>query len=129
MALIALSCSSSDDTTPDAVVGKWFIYRAEYSGGAIYNYQINGQCGAESLQMSGGRNNNFVTETYYSNEDCTGFNSNTEWDWKKQEDGTYNIYMIGQTVPERILEFQNENEIKVTEPDIITVVKYYRRAL
>lgn len=133
IAAVALSCNSSSDTTPvDAIIGKWIIYKAEYSGGATYNFDINGQCGAESLEMSQQGVFKPVTETYYTNEDCTTFNSTGTWVWKKETDGTYGIYDSGQTIPERNLVFLNENEIKVTEPDYITditVIKYYRRAL
>ena len=126
--VVALSCnSSSDGTLTDAIIGKWIIYKTEYSGGAIYNYDINGQCGAESLEMSQQGIYKPVIETYYTSEDCTSFNSTGMRVWKKETNDTYNIYETGQTIPERNLVFLNENEIKVTEPDLITVIKYYRR--
>ncbi|MDN3677216.1 hypothetical protein QWY90_07805 [Flavobacterium paronense] len=123
--ILALSCSS-EDTPVDGIVGKWMLYKAEYEN-TVYNYEINGQCGSQALVMVGG-NNKFVTETYYSNADCTGYTSRTEWEWVKENDGTYGIYPMGQTVPERTLILTN-NEIKVTEPGFITVTKYYKRIL
>jgi len=121
LVLLSLSCSS--DASPDVIIGKWMIYKAEYEH-TVYEYEINGQCGAQSLEML---SNTFVTETYYSNADCSGFRAVTEWIWVKDGDGVYNIYMTGQTVPERTLVLTG-NEIKVTEPGAITVIKYYRRA-
>lgn len=130
IAAVALSCNSSSDTTPtDAIIGKWIVYRVEYSGGAIYNYDINGQCGVESLNMSQQGIYKPVIQTYYTNEDCTTFNATGIGVWKKETDGTYGIYDSGQTIPGRNLVFLNNNEIKVTEPDLITVIKYYRRVL
>lgn len=130
---IALSCnSSSENDNPidaiDAIIGKWIIYKTEYVNGATYNYEINGQCGAESLEMSQQGVFKQVIETYYTNEDCTAFTSNG-WVWEKETSGTYGIYETGLTIPERNLVFLTENEIKVTKPDIITVIKYYRKAL
>ncbi len=124
--IITLSCSSGDAPPVDGLVGKWMIYKAEYEN-AVYNYEINGQCGSQALEMIGG-NYKFVTETYFSNEDCSGYVSRTEWVWVKEDDGTYSIYPMGQTVPERTL-ILTDNEIKVTEPGSITVIKYYRRIL
>lgn len=124
LAAISLSCSS-DGSHPDALVGKWIIYKAAYEN-TVYEYEITGQCGKESLEMKSDNNYNFVTETYYSNEDCTGFTSNTEWNWVNEGEGVYSIYPIGQTVPERTV-ILTDNEIKVTTPGFITVTKYYRR--
>ena len=123
LTILTLSCSG-DTSHPDALIGKWFIYRAEYEH-AVYDYEINGQCGSQALEML---TNTFVTETFYTNADCSGFTSSSIGIWVNEGNGVYNIYPAGQTVPERTL-ILTDDEIKVTEPGFITVIKYYRRAI
>ena len=132
LAITTLSCSSDtnnkDTFIPDKIVGKWIIYKAEYEH-AVYEYEINGQCGKEALEMlpKYGNSYNFVMETVYTNKDCTGYDSNNIGIWVKEDNGVYNIY-DDSTVPERTLTL-SDNEIKVTEPGFITVIKYYKKAL
>lgn len=132
LAITTLSCSndSSDNNTfiPDEIVGKWIIYKAEYNT-TVYEYEINGQCGKQALEMfpNYGTSYNSVTETFYADADCMGFESNNIGTWVKVDNGVYNIYSSS-SVPIRTLTF-SDNEIKVTEPGFITVTKYYKRAL
>jgi hypothetical protein len=133
LTIINLSCSNDDNNKkniiiPDTIIGKWIIYKAEYEH-TVYEYEINGQCGQEALEMlpKYGTSYNFVIETFYTNADCTGYNSNNIGTWVKADNGVYNIY-DSSTVPERTLTLSG-NEIKVTEPGFITVIKYYKRAL
>ena len=126
LTILLLSCSSDTSTTPDPIIGKWIIFKAVYEN-SVYEFEINGACGQQSLEMPPG-NYPFVTETFYANADCSGYTANTDWEWKSEGNGRYSIYVLGQTVPERTVVLTN-NEIKVTEPDIITVIKYYRRVL
>ena len=134
LAITTLSCSkdSSDDNKntfiPDKIVGKWIIYKTEYEN-AVYEYPINGQCGKEALEMlpKYGTSYNSVIETFYTNADCTGYSSNNIGTWVKDDNGAYNIFDSSK-VPERTLTL-SDNEIKVTEPGFITVIKYYKRAL
>lgn len=146
LAFTTLSCSndSSDNNNkkntfiPDEIVGKWIIYKTEYKHEteyehdyehAVYEYEINGQCGKEALEMLPKSNTsyNFVIETFYTNTDCTGYESNTIGTWVKADNGVYNIH-DNSSVPERTLTLSGD-EIKVTEPGFIIVTKYYKRLL
>ncbi|MFM2212915.1 MAG: hypothetical protein RL427_178 [Bacteroidota bacterium] len=129
LTLISLTCcSSSDSPAVDPIVGKWFIYKTVYETdgniNAVYNYDIHEQCGAESLEVSSA--NNYIVETYYTNEDCTGFSATGGWYWSNEDDGNYNIFQSGQTIPQRNAVL-NGDDLIVTEPDNITVVKYYKK--
>lgn len=126
LTILLLSCSNDTTTAPDPIIGKWILYKAVY-GNTVYDYEINGECGQESLEMPPG-NYPFVTETFYANADCSGYTATTHWEWKSEGNGLYSIYVIGQTVPERTVVVTND-EIKVTEPGSITVIKYYKRVL
>ncbi|MDI1316119.1 hypothetical protein [Flavobacterium sp.] len=126
LTILLVACSSDSTTAPDPIIGKWIIYRAVYEN-AVYEFEINGTCGQQSLEMPPG-NYPFVTETYYANDDCSGFTANTHWEWKSEGNDSYSIYVLGQTIPERTVLLTND-EIKVTEPGSITVIKYYRRVM
>lgn len=137
LAVVALSCSNDNSAPntvviPDAIAGKWIIYKAEYSDAqhvTAYEYAINGQCGSQALEMIQRFNPdyNYILETYYTNEDCTTFDSNMIGRWVKTASGAYNIY-DGSTVPIRTLTL-SDNEIKVIEPGFITLTKYYKKAV
>ncbi len=134
LAITTLSCSNDSNHSgdenifiPDQLVGKWIIYKAEYNT-TVYEYEINGQCGNQALEMfpDNGTRYKSVTETFYTNEDCTGYDSRHIGRWVKADGDVYNIYSDF-TVPDRTLTLI-ENEIIVTEPGFITVKKYYKRA-
>lgn len=128
LTLITLTCcSSSDSPAVDPIVGKWIIYKIVYETNgnidSVYEYDIHDQCGAESLEMSA---INYIVETYYTNEDCTGFTATGGWYWSTEDNINYNIYQSGQTIPERTAVL-NGDDLVVTEPDFITTVKYYKK--
>jgi hypothetical protein len=129
LTLITLTCcSSSDSPAIDPIVGKWFIYKTVYETdgniNAVYNYDIHEQCGAESLAISSA--NNYIIETYYTNEDCSGFTATGGWYWSTEDQMNYTIYQSGQTIPERTAVL-NGDDLVVTTPDNITMVKYYKK--
>jgi hypothetical protein len=126
--LIFSTLSCTKDSADDIIVGKWIIYKAVY-GETVYQYEINGQCGQESLEFLPKKSySNSVMNTFYSNSDCTGFSSNRLGTWVKADDGVYNIYDTS-TVPYWTLSLSS-NEIKVTELISSTsLIKYYKKAM
>jgi len=133
LTVLLLACNSDDNNDnpviiPDVILGRWIIYKTVYEETTVYEHEINGQCGQEALEMLADKNVTYVTETFYSNADCTGFTATTNWKWVKTADGVYDIYRSTSLVPERTL-ILTGSEIKVTTPGNVTVVKYYKRAL
>lgn len=120
--VIALSCNS-DDSPPDPILGKWMVFKAVYEN-AVYEYEINGQCGQELLEILDYYND--VAQTYYSNDDCSGYSTTRPWYWTNEGNNRYTFRSVGQIPPERTVVL-NGNEIQVTESEDITVTKYYRR--